>query len=732
MAEQNLLEMHLQKLAAYNHSLAALLASLSDTSIPSHYSPREEVEKWYNDLKLDNISTLYVYGIGCGDAYEYLEPWLRRLPSRTLFFLEDDLACLKHFLSTPKASALMDDVQVEIYDVSQVLQSRWALREITQDNMLRPASITALPEYLETKASNYRALRDLILFESSEQNILYRELIGYGVNFYRNFYPNILELSDAYEGRGLYHKFENIPAIICGAGPSLIKDIPILQKLTQRALIFAPSSALNVLTSHGIWPHFGVALDPTAETFHRQYMQRGFETPIFYQNRIYHETLSSIQGPKLFLPDNTFYAIEKWCLEQLEISSEAFSGGYSSVHTAILIAQRLGCKPLIFTGLDLSKSPTQHYASGVERHPLFPLAGTKPELGEPITVKDIHGNEVISYWPWIAEADWADHFHKKNPALNMINASNAGIGLFSVPNQSLSEAAQTWLIEEYDLEAMVHTAIQEAGRMTVQPEQIGCQLEILLESLENCLDLCKEIRQLLSDNNLTGLPALEEQLKQEVGYTYILSQMDDFYHKFSRKERRAISRLSDPEMRQEREILINNHMYEFLIQALEVNRTLIIDVLEKKPIREPEACPKMLASEIRTHPKQTKGKTDADERVVEKENCKFFRYASGALYSIQPHENGLREGSHLYYYPNGTVRSEINYSKGLLEGFTRLYSPSGRIKREIWFRAGQRHGMEVSWYENGQKYTEVEYEHNVPKQARCWDQHGRLVKDLVL
>lgn len=713
MFDQRLYESQLKLFSTLNAPLAAKIHSLDPAPVSIPYDTLPELKTWYSGLNLSGIDILYIYGLGSGEIYEVIKPWLKDNSNHYAIFLEDDLQNLRQWLGSSKAKPLLNDIQVEIRDISNASVERRIIRLITEDNMFRPATITVLPAYQKTKFEDFVMLRDLITVETSEQNAMFKELANYGVEFYSNFYPNLMELPKAYDGQGLTNKFHNVPAIICGAGPSLNKHIPLLKKLSNKALIFAPSSALSVLTSQGVWPHFGVVMDPTVESFQQQYMQRGYEVPIIYQNRIYHETLTTIQGPRIFLPDDSFYLIEDWFEEQLNLEQLNFREGYTSVSVALSIARTLGCNPIILAGLDLSKSSTTHYSQGIDKHPLYPYTkNAKSELGNPITVKDIFGEEVTSYWLWILEAQWIDKFNRLNPTLTIINATEAGIGLFSVPNQTLAEVAETYLKKTYDLDVLVHQAIQEAALLPITVPQVRDHLEIFFQSLQRCLDLCKKIEKALT-NASEQQSKLEKILKKEVGYQFLLIQLEKFFLTFIQKELRNLSRIRHAKEKTRKKQHLDHLLYNYLIQALDINLKMIATTLSQNQLSE-----------------NIPARKEQPLTVEENDSTKIYYYPSGALYSVQTFKDELREGKHLYYYPQGTLKSEIHYKQGLLDGPTRLYYPSGQLKRELFFQNSLREGKETSWYENGQKFTEVDYKNNVSEHAQCWYPDGTLAKNI--
>ncbi len=676
-----------------NPRLAAKMEAFSSNSdLPGQNE--SEIENWLHDLQLEGCDVLYIYGL-TGFLYEALLPWLKEDFNRQAVFLEDDPNSLHIFLCTAQATSFLQDPQVEVVDLFDEDNFSSAIRLLTEEHILRSFAVIALPSYALDRLASFSMIKDLIEFESAEQNIRNQELAQFGVIFFNNFYRNLFQLSDSYHGDEMAGKFKDIPAIICGAGPSLEEAIPLLKTLENKALLVAPGSSLNILTMYGVWPHFGVNIDPTAETFHRQIMNRGFETPIFYRNRIYYEALTAIHGPRLFLSGAVFYKISEWFDKKLGFTSLPFQGGYNVVHAAMEIARFLGCNPIILTGLDLCFEEGKHYSSGVERHPLFPeITEKKGHLGSPITVKNQKGDKVQSYWPWIAEAQWADLYARRHPDIKILNASQ-GIPLFSIPGMPLEDAIRLHCNNSYAIEEIVHQTVQKTGKIGCSHEQIEELLKMFYQSLKTC-------ESLLQMGKL-----MENELRNEIGFSYLLEQFDAFFLKFIAKDLRNAERIFDPEQRKARYAQLQKERSQFVLQTARINLKIIEIVFEEQKNRfflEKQApfMPDIKAPSIKSY------------------------FASSPLYSEK--ENDRKEGAHFYYYEDGTPKSELYYQNGLLHGRIRLYYPTGQCKRELFFFEGQRQGKERSWYENGQLFTEVEYDRNEARLAHCWFADGRLAK----
>ncbi|HEY4832211.1 MAG TPA: 6-hydroxymethylpterin diphosphokinase MptE-like protein, partial [Waddliaceae bacterium] len=285
----------------------------------------KEAEQWFSSLDLYNISTLFVYGVGLGYYYQAAKEWLRANRARHLVFIEDDSDVIVQLFQMELGTELLHDPQVTLLLIGlsrdeepQDVEKR--LFSLPYTLLLGNIRLSALNLYSQIHEPHVFLLNLQLEYLKNVKIYQVMEYMRFGEAFFHNFYRNLLELPKAYLGDKLYGKFEGVPAIICGAGPSLDKNLPLLKELEDRALIFAGGSAMNAINTFGILPHFGVGVDPNLGQYVRLMMNQAYEVPFFYRNRIFPEALQSLHGPRLFILGAGGYPISKWIEEQFGVS----------------------------------------------------------------------------------------------------------------------------------------------------------------------------------------------------------------------------------------------------------------------------------------------------------------------------------------------------------------------------------------------------------------------------
>lgn len=402
----------------------------------------------------------YITEIGNQEWQEKMMSWLRTHPERRLFFLPDrieDLLLIDIELLDSKEFRLIDSPEEGVWE-----------------HLFQPW------EWLgrgEKKIEMERALR-----EAEGTLSLYRD---FGVSYLKNLMQNLKE--ESLEGTQLAGQFKGIPAVICGAGPSLSQHFQMLKELENHALIFGGGSALSPLSKEEIVLDFIAALDPQPPK-ERFYRQTYFETPLFYQRQVDPLLLETHHGPKL-----TFGRSGMFPIEEILLKDEVIDVGWTVTTFMTAIATHLGCNPIYFVGLDFCKKHNQKYVAGVEG---------QDDRQDLIQTVDRYGSPVMTRLDFLAAKEWLELFAKRHPETCFVNFSD-GLNLEGIPFGSYAKGAHR------DLKGAVFQTLQNL------PQSHPGLLEIK-ESIRRTDHLLKESLQALSEGKSTLL--YDVQLDEEAFY----------------------------------------------------------------------------------------------------------------------------------------------------------------------------------------------------------------------
>lgn len=773
-SEKNL-ETNIQRWALFRSKEAAHLSALKSTSVSfceaangeinlrkengqkSYYlhseeNPSLEAEKWFSALPLKVANAIYIYGVGLGYYYEAAKEWLRANPHRFLIFLEDDLEVIHRLFETERGSRLLHDPQVILHYWSDDESSySVGIDKLLSHFSLHEYEITSLESYKQHRQRELSKLTDQIAFFCVLNKYETAEYSHFGLTFFNNFYRNMLYLPHSYSGDTLFGKFSGIPAIICGAGPSLGKNVEVLRHLKDRALIFAGGTALNTLNVHGILPHFGVGVDPNPDHFTRLALNQAYEVPFFYRTRMLHEALRMVHGDQLFITGAGGYTISEWFEKNLNIKKAdiELTEGCNVLNFSLSIAHAMGCNPIICVGIDLAYSEGHSYAPGLISHPIHEYKSsfrTKHTSEELVLKRDIYGEPIHTLWKLIAEAIWYSTYADTNPDILMINATEGGIGFPNVENMPLATVAERYLKKQYDVSAWVHEEIQNSSLPpTVTPQKIQELMLELSESLHRCWLHYHEIYGELNNelNETTNFHDLrkkivekEQRIAQEPAYEYFLKIFNKAFLRVYGFEGIRIQGEEGqvPEKETEvKKIQFDASRFHFLKQAALVHSSLIQHTIAEYLERErrwqgisSEAHKELIQAEDLQS--QSKEDSEVGDPFGEKQTA---HYADGSLKSEQFYKKGLLHGPSTFYAADGTILAKSWFVEGKQQGKAWTYYPSGALHSLQHFKDGKSEGKQHYFHADGLPKTVLNYiENELEGEILLYYPHGKLKRSL--
>lgn len=693
-------ESNVELFALWQPHIAIQLSRISPKRSSLLRSSAAEASRWFKTLDLSDSELLYVFGVGDGHYYEATRKWLHQDSKRCLVFLEDDLGVLKRLLQDPISRTILQDPQVRLYAFSDVEADDLLFNNLAWDYVLKPFKVSALRLYANKRPRQLERLRERLTYEHHRKGEIAEEYLDQGIVFYQNFYPNVLRLGDGYLGDGLFNRFQGVPAIICGAGPSLHKQLPLLRTLQDRALIFAGGSALNALTAQNILPHFSCGIDPNFPQYQRLIHQTGFEVPFFFRSRMNQRACQVIHGPRLYVTGTGGYETASYFEQRLGLPESRLDEGHNVVNLCVSIAQAMGCNPLIFVGLDLAYTNMRGYAPGIVSNEVVTVEQISQTGIDHAAVlrRDIYNQPIYTLWKWIDESQWIADFAEAHPKLTLINATEGGIGIPGVPNQPFEKVVDTRLQSMGDLRGKVWAAIQSAVLPPGTQQTMLETCQYLKASLIRCQRHLDQLLDHLREGTYSiGVQALTDmELEEEIGFHAVLNTFNTCINRLLLREQRELEcnrgKLTPKEIEKKQIALLKKH-YQFLSKVAKSNCALIDHACKLR--KKEQQIPALIAShsgkqfkmKSSYRNKQLHGPSRVwDAKGLLLSECYYVKglregiahryYANGTQYAEESYEEGLlRTGR--YFYPNGRTKTELDYCKGV----AKTYHPDGKLKR---------------------------------------------------
>lgn len=233
------------------------------------------------------------------------------------------------------------------------------------------------------------------------------------------------------------NRFENIPAIIVAAGPSLERRFDELRAIGDGALIIAAGTGAKICTNNNIKAHMGIAMD--SQKAEADIFKNSISDVLVGSYRL-HPDVSKVFPNSFYqmVLSNEFVA-QYYC-EYYNIPFEIINDHASISSSAVDFAVKLGCNPIVLVGQDMCYYEDKVHAGDKGR---TISDSVRDKMVEAV---DINGEKVYTHPGFLAiRRDMENLNVKYGDKQKFINATEAGLGIPGVENWKLSGVIEDYI-----------------------------------------------------------------------------------------------------------------------------------------------------------------------------------------------------------------------------------------------------------------------------------------------
>ena len=412
----------------------------------SAYDPEKEAEKLIGSSSMDS-DVIFVFGFGFAYHIRALQKSIG--PQVRVVVLESDLNLLRvAFEQMDFRDILTDSRFIYLFGTEEMLRLQMAhlLQARTGLILHRPSIVPLLPMekihpgYVENLANIYR-LAGLNVWKfignSPEDSIQ-------GI---RQTLQNIEFISKSPNIEELFGKFEGVPAICVAAGPSLQRNMHLLHKVKDKALIFACDAVYHKLIAEGITPHFVCVVERGEITYQAFFENKMLsdESILVGLNVIWPEIFRTYPGVRTVIGRSTT-PFEK-IVNQGYPNFALLKVGPSVAHQCFSLARSMGCDPIVLIGQDLAYSEDgESHAPGVfqwDQNEKTRQMKVGLNTEKVVFVESVNGNKIRSNEIWVQFLEWFEVEIPKTKA-TVIDATEGGAKIAGTEIRRLAEVIKDW------------------------------------------------------------------------------------------------------------------------------------------------------------------------------------------------------------------------------------------------------------------------------------------------
>ncbi len=399
------------------HMTLAITNQLGRFYLHSNNSVTKEAFSLVNTWYHEEVTGYIVYGLGLG---YHIRELIGLDSSISIDVFEADINVIKLATGYTQIAQLLQNPAIRlIYDpdhtklIKRISDMKEEEKFVIHYPSLRNVTNAVMKDRLENYFIQYSSIANQLKLLNS------------------NFRKNVSHYD--YLTDDLMEQFQNKDLYIVAAGPSLDKNFLELKKLkAENSILMATGTVFKKLLANDIIPDYVIVTDAN----NRVYAQiSGVEkclVPILFLSTAFYGFAKNYQGKKYMILQKDFEKAEEFAAKH---GSMLIQTGGSVSTTALDLGISLGCRRIIFLGLDLAYTDNYVHATQTSRRD---LASTE-DLRQ---VEDIHGKLVYTSRTLDMYRQWIEKRIKDVRDIEFIDATEGGAKIKGMKIQKLSELIQ--------------------------------------------------------------------------------------------------------------------------------------------------------------------------------------------------------------------------------------------------------------------------------------------------
>ncbi|NRT73717.1 motility associated factor glycosyltransferase family protein [Clostridium beijerinckii] len=448
----------------------------------SKYSQEREIKKFIDQFgEFTQKDNFIILGLSFG---EHIKELLKNVDEKSrILVIEFNNELIEYCRNDDEIKKIIDNDRVTLTSEIKEIEL-FIYKYISEANVerLRVKSYSIYDKiYGEELQKIYIRIKALLVRFTLERNTIESS----GRIFFESILSNLKYIAKSTEVNKLRNAYENKPAIIVSAGPSLIKNIDQLKGIND-ALILSGGRTLGALLERNINPTCLGVVDAGEVSYKlvEPYI-KNIRCPLLFSETTNNKVVSECESVKFFDTQSNF--IRKAWSENII----SLCGGGSIAHTLTNFAIYLGCSPIIFIGQDLAYTGEQGHAScSGNRWDEWSFDKYKNE--NDIYVKDINGNLVRTSVVLNDYRICLEEIINAHPNTKFINATEGGANIEGAENRILGDILKE--LKSDEIVSMENFSINED-----RTEDIIKELQNNLRTFEVYIQLCEKGKRLLKE-----------------------------------------------------------------------------------------------------------------------------------------------------------------------------------------------------------------------------------------
>ncbi|OPJ60883.1 motility associated factor glycosyltransferase family protein [Clostridium oryzae] len=398
----------------------------------SKYNNKSLIDKFLRSYDLEDGDAMYVV-IGFGTGY-HIEELLNKSQYNKIIVLESDIniirtACeerdLRKILTNPRVLINTYSNESQIIDIFEKEVDRSYPNYIYYNFYANYDKL--YQQEIDMAARTVKFVTEMMI-ASAETNLTFKNKV------LDNYFKNIKTIARSVPTFKFYQKFKGTTAVVVSSGPSLKKNINVLKKYQNKAIIICAARSLKELLDNGVRPDFVCAVDPGGimEQLMGPVMEENIPMACFEQ--LNSHLVERYKGKKIFFLNHLISSFSYI----FNVKFDSLPVGGSVAHLCSSLAGYMGAKNIVFVGQDLAYTDNKYHSDSSSNEKLIGQVASI-NRAEAFYVEGNVEEKVLTSRSLSIFRKWFEMFIRTNSNIRFINCTEGGAKIQGTEIMSLEE-----------------------------------------------------------------------------------------------------------------------------------------------------------------------------------------------------------------------------------------------------------------------------------------------------
>ncbi len=501
-----------QDINVYNATSGDLIISYKEKLLDDADNPIEQTKQNWIANTNDNLSKndiVIVFGLGLG--YLFKRAYISS--NSKILIYEPNTNILRFVLEYVDFSNELSDKRVFLANDEKQFENFFKHNYLSKDKLefIYPKG------YLELNSKELISISDKIIEISNAKNADLNTTKKFAKLWVENNIKNLSVTENSRPLNIIKDKFKGTTALITAAGPSLNSNIETIKKNRDKFIIFTVNKSLDFLLKNGIIPDFLLVADAqyvsyTIENLKDFSRNINLISTTRVDSCIYNQDFNAIFN--YYLKNDTFNeALANLLPDKIQLNETEGT----TVSQAYYSAKIMGCKNIIFSGLDLALKDEEAYANG-EKIKMYRdgLAIFHQDVKKLIQVKSAKGGYVTTRDDYEVFIHQFESLFTNNNSLNIYNTSDFGAYIKGMIYEPISKILE--VIEPVNFN--INEEIQKICAETKESQELifKTQKNLVEKQKKEIINIQSDIKSFLQKNKVQIENSAFEKLNENIFY----------------------------------------------------------------------------------------------------------------------------------------------------------------------------------------------------------------------